>query len=94
MLEMYFTGDTSKSIPSVIGKKNAGYLSGATSPCFAFKEILIDLLRPILSEQKQETSKLATLFLLPKAELTGSVSFIIDVGLTFRIRRLTTSNDC
>lgn len=73
MLEMYFTGDTSKSTPSVIGKKHSVSLVGATSPCFAFKEILVDLLRPILCEQKPETSKLAT-FLFPKAESTGSVS--------------------
>lgn len=54
MLHMYFTGDTNKSITNLKGKtSNGSVMYGAQSPCFAFKEILKDIVRPILLEQKQ-----------------------------------------
>jgi hypothetical protein len=57
---MYFTGDTSKAVPSLKGTQNSKILSGATSPCFVFEEILIDLLYPVIGVQKQDSSNLAS----------------------------------
>jgi len=73
MLHMYFTGDTSKAVPSLKSTQHGKLLSGVTSPCFVFEEILIDLLNPIIGVKKQDTSNLASI-LKQKPENASLVS--------------------
>lgn len=49
MLHMYFTGDNSRAIPKLKeDTRNERVLCGVSSPCFAFKEILKEIVKPIV----------------------------------------------
>lgn len=59
MLLMYFTGDYSKAIPQLKDQTmHQRVLCGTTSPCFAFKELLKELLAPVLCDNEGQVSSI------------------------------------